>query len=277
MVEIERGDVVSLPFDTARIHLKLSATSFRLEPIEALENLNLELQAKYARIERDLGERAVRYNLKILDELGFTKKQGYNGRMLTPVGLRELDDALVDDRIGFVNTRIEEYMCRTSFDIIRDSGDVIVNTSLIDKNDYECVASILKETFDAGYTISRRVLILDEYEELASLKVAKGCLGIATLCSITLDGMLMKKGISANTSFAGVIEVREGMAAEFTDLIAYAGSSLDPMRVFMARRVTRVADAVRRGSGRLLANVREIPLAAAEPRHFPKPANALLW
>ncbi len=28
----ERGDVVSLPFDTARIHLKLSATSFRLEP-----------------------------------------------------------------------------------------------------------------------------------------------------------------------------------------------------------------------------------------------------
>ncbi|MGE5688109.1 MAG: hypothetical protein ACM34D_11540 [Gemmatimonadota bacterium] len=28
----ENGDVVSLPFDTARIHLKLSATSFRLEP-----------------------------------------------------------------------------------------------------------------------------------------------------------------------------------------------------------------------------------------------------
>ena len=28
----ENGDVISLPFDTARIHLKLSATSFRLEP-----------------------------------------------------------------------------------------------------------------------------------------------------------------------------------------------------------------------------------------------------
>lgn len=32
----------------------------------------------------------------------------------------------------------------------------------------------------------------------------------------------------------------------------------------MARRITRAADAVYRGSGRLLANVREIPLAAAE-------------
>jgi HTH-type transcriptional regulator, global nitrogen regulator NrpRI len=212
----------------------------------------------------ELGERAVRYNLKILDELGFTKKQGYSGRMLTPIGMRELNDALVDDRIGFVNTRIEEYMYRTSLDIARDGGDVIVNTSLIDKDDYEQVAHILKEAFDAGYTISRRVLVMEEREELASLKVPVGCLCIATICSITLDGMLMKKGIPANTSFAGVVDVRDGRPMEFTDLIAYAGSSLDPMRVFMARRVTRAADAISRGSGRLLANVREVPVAAAE-------------
>ncbi len=212
----------------------------------------------------DLGERAVRYNLKILDELGFTKKQGYSGRMLTPIGIRELNDALVDDRIGFVNTRIEEYMFRTSLDIVRDGGDAIVNTSLIDKDDFEKVATVLKDAFNAGYTISKRILVLDEQEELTSLKVPTGCLCIATLCSITLDGMLMKKGIPANTSFAGVVEVREGRPLEFIDLIAYAGSSIDPMRVFMARRITRAADAVYRGSGRLLANVREIPLAAAE-------------
>jgi hypothetical protein len=184
--------------------------------------------------------------------------------MLTPVGMRELNDALVDDRIGFVNTRIEEYMYRTSLDIVRDGGDVIVNTSLINKDDYDQVAQILKESFDAGYTISSRVLVVDEKEELGSLKVPAGCLCIATLCSITLDGMLMKKGIPANTSFAGVVEVIEGRAIEFTDLIAYAGSSLDPMRVFMARRVTRAADAIFKGRGRLLANVREVPLAAAE-------------
>ena len=34
-------------------------TSFRLEPIEALENLNLDLQAKYQRIERELADQAV--------------------------------------------------------------------------------------------------------------------------------------------------------------------------------------------------------------------------
>ena len=212
----------------------------------------------------ELGERAVRYNLKILDELGFTKKRGYSGRMLTPLGMRELNDALVDDRIGFVNTRIEEYMFKTSFDPVTKTGDVIANTSIIDKADVERVSEIMGRTFDAGYAISRRVLILEEGAGLFAQEIPAGCVGIATLCSITLDGMLMKGGIPVDTSFAGVVDVREGRPAEFTDLIAYAGSSLDPMRVFMARRVTHVVDAVERGSGKILANVREVPVAAAE-------------
>ena len=212
----------------------------------------------------ELGERAVRYNLKILDELGFTKKRGYSGRMLTPLGMRELNDALVDDRIGFVNTRIEEYMFKTSFDPVTKTGDVIANTSIIDKADVERVFEIMGRTFDAGYVISRRVLILEEGAGLFAQEIPAGCVGIATLCSITLDGMLMKGGIPVDTSFAGVVDVRDGKPAEFTDLIAYAGSSLDPMRVLMARRVTRVVDAVERGSGKILANVREVPVAAAE-------------
>jgi repressor of nif and glnA expression len=88
-------------------------------------------------------------------------------------------------------------------------------------------------------------------------------LGIATICSITLDGLLLNCGIPVNTSFAGVVEIRDHSPAEFTDLIAYAGSSIDPMRVFMARKMTRIADAVYNGSGRVLANVREVPIAAA--------------
>lgn len=212
----------------------------------------------------ELGERAVRYNLKILDELGFTRKRGYSGRMLTPLGMRELNDALVDDRIGFVNTRIEEYMFKTSFDPVTRTGDVIANTSIIDKADVERVLEIIGRTFDAGYAISRRVLILEEGAGLFAQEIPAGCVGIATLCSITLDGMLMKRGIPVDTRFAGVVDVRDGKPAEFTDLIAYAGSSLDPMRVFMTRRVTHVVDAVERGSGKILANVREVPVAAAE-------------
>ncbi len=212
----------------------------------------------------ELGERAVRYNLKILDELGFTERQGYSGRTLTPIGARELSDALVDDRMGFVNTRIEEYMYRTSFDPRSLRGDVIVNTSIIKKSDYEKVIDLLKNVFDSGYTISRRVLILDEAEELANIEIPEGSLGIATLCSITIDGILLKKGIPVNTTFAGVIEIDGRAPSEFTDLIAYAGSSLDPMKIFMARKMTSVASSTYNGTGKILANVREVPLAAAD-------------
>ena len=213
----------------------------------------------------DLGERAVRYNLQILDELGFTKKRGYSGRVITPLGSRELTDALVDDRIGFVNTRIEEYMFKTSFDPRTGRGDVVANTSIIDKANAEEVFDILDRAFEAGYTVSQRVLIVDEGDNIFSSVIPAGSLGVATVCSITLDGMLLKKGIPVLTSFAGLAEVREKQPVEFIDLIAYAGSSLDPMKVFMGRRVSSAANAIFEGTGRVLANVREVPVAAAEP------------
>jgi len=210
----------------------------------------------------DLGERAVRYNLKILDELGFTRKEGFSGRVLTPQGSSELGCALVGDRIGFVNTRIEEYMFRTTFDPKTGAGDVIANTSIIDKADEEMVLGLLGRAYDCGYTISRRVAILEEGESISTLEVPKGCLGIATICSITLDGMLMKRGIPVLTSFAGLAEVRDGQIAGFTDLIAYAGSSLDPIKIFMSRKATSVSDAISSGFGTVLANVREVPAGA---------------
>ena len=213
----------------------------------------------------DLGERAVRYNLQILDELGFTKTRGYSGRVITPLGSRELTDALVDDRIGFVNTRIEEYMFKTSFDPLTGRGDVVANTSIIDKANAEDVFEILDRAFEAGYTVSQRVLIVDEGDNIFSSVIPAGSLGVATVCSITLDGMLLKKGIPVLTSFAGLAEVREKQPGEFIDLIAYAGSSLDPMKVFMGRRVSSAANAIFEGTGRVLANVREVPVAAAEP------------
>ena len=212
----------------------------------------------------EVGERAVRYNLKIMDELGFTKKVGYSGRTLTPLGKRELSDALVDERIGFVNARIEDYMFQSSFDPGNEKNKVVVNTSLLDKRDCDKALEIMKLVFDAGFAVSRRVLILDEGEEMEALTIPGGYLGISTVCSITVDGMLLRGGIPVNTTFAGVVEVSEGSLSQFTDLIAYAGSSLDPMRVLMSRKTTRVGEAVKAGNGSLLANLREIPVAATD-------------
>jgi len=212
----------------------------------------------------ETGERAVRYNLKILDELGLTRKEGYSGRVLTHLGLNELRDALVDDRIGFINNRIEEFMYKTTFDPRSGLGDVVVNTSIIDKRDYEITMDILQRVFDAGYTVSRKISILDEGDFIGSENVPEGFLAICTVCSITVDGMLLKGGIPVNTTFAGVVAIDNGALSNFTELIAYDGSSLDPTGVFIARRTTQVNEAVNTGNGLVLANLREIPVAAID-------------
>jgi hypothetical protein len=199
----------------------------------------------------NLGERAVRYNLRILDEMGFTRRHGYSGRVATSLGLKELRDALIHERIGFVNTLIEEYMLRTTFDFA--SGDLVANISLIDRNDLERALEIMEMVAESGYS-----------GDLVRVHHKDDCAEIGTVCSITVDGLLLKTGIPVNTTFAGVLDIRNGEPCRFSELIAYAGTSIDPMRAFMARRITSVMDAVRSGSGKVLANVREVPVSALE-------------
>lgn len=201
----------------------------------------------------NLGERAIRYNLRILDELGFTRRHGYSGRLATPLGLKELRDALIHERIGFVNTLIEYYMMRTTFDLSK--GDLVANISLLSRDDLDRALDVMEMVAESGYSGDLvRLRCGENYE----------CVEIGTVCSITLDGLLLKAGVPVNTTFAGVLEIRNGEPCRFSDLIAYAGTSIDPMRAFMARRIARVMGAVRSGSGKVLANVREVPVSALE-------------
>ena len=72
----------------------------------------------------------------------------------------------------------------------------------------------------------------------------------------------MKNGIPVNTRYGGILEVKGKKPAGFDDLIVYTGTTIDPMRIFISRKMTRVLDAVKTGSGMLLANLREIPESA---------------
>lgn len=92
----------------------------------------------------DIEERAVRYYLHILDEQGFTKRIGYGGRIITERGMDELNNALVGDRVGFIITKIERLMLDTTFDLRTWQGYVIINMSIIDKNDFDKTMGILE-------------------------------------------------------------------------------------------------------------------------------------
>ena len=181
----------------------------------------------------NIGERAVRYHLSILDERGFTEKHGYSGRTITIKGKGELGEALIGDRLGFVITRIEDLIYRTDFDPVSGKGHVIVNISHIDKDDFDNCMEVMTYTASGGIGISPRLGIFEEGCD--DVYVPPGKISIATVCSITFDGILLKNCIPVRPSFGGIMQMADAAPQGFLDLISYSGTSIDPIKVFMMR------------------------------------------
>ncbi len=209
-----------------------------------------------------IGEQAVRYHLRVLDAQGLTKRLGYDGRVITERGANELNNALVGDRVGFIITKIERLMCDTTFDLNTKQGNVITNISVIDKNDFDKTAQILEHVIHNGYPFSPYIKLIEEGTVTSDIKILAGKMGIATMCSITIDGILLKNGIPVAPKYASILEVKDKKPMCFEDVIVYSGTTIDPMRIFLSRKMTHVLDTVNTGSGKLLANLREVPGSA---------------
>jgi HTH-type transcriptional regulator, global nitrogen regulator NrpRI len=209
-----------------------------------------------------LSERAVRYHLKIADERGYTMPLGRDGRAITSKGLEELRVALAPNNLSFIQEKLELLAFRTTFDPKTKSGLVAVNTSLFKKDDFNKALKIMKSAFKAGMCVSDLVAVAEEGQKLGDTVVSKDRIGIATVCGVTINGVMLKKGVPMESKFGGLLEIRNSRPLRFTALINYGGTSLDPSEQYILARMTTVTEAVKSGSGRILANFREIPAPA---------------
>ena len=209
-----------------------------------------------------LSERAVRYHLRITDERGYTQPMGRDGRMLTAQGLEELKMALAPEQVGFIHEKLELLAFHTTFDPKTRTGQLPINTSFIDKNDFKKAIAAMSDAFKAGMCVSELVATAPEGEKLGSVVVPKGKIGLATVCSVVINGALLKAGIPTESRFGGVLEVRESKPRRFVAIINYAGTSLDPSEQYIRAKMTSVGEAARTGHGKILANFREIPAPA---------------
>jgi repressor of nif and glnA expression len=82
---------------------------------------------------------------------------------------------------------------------------------------------------------------------------------------VTLNGVLLRRGIPIDSVFGGLLEMQKGRPARFTEIIHYAGTSIDPLEIFIKGRMTSVRHAARQGSGKVGASFREIPAICTEP------------
>ncbi len=210
-----------------------------------------------------LGERAVRYHLKIMNERGLTRSAGHkDGRTITVPGLEELRNSLVTDKIGFVGSRIERMAYQTNVGLRSGTGRIPVDVSLFYRDQFPDVLKIMKAVFDAGLSSSSLVALAGEGNNLGGIVVPAGQVGLATVCNVAVNGCLLKSGIPVYARFGGLLQIKEGHPFRFVDLVEFTGSTIDPSDIFIAGRMTDVIQATANGNGKVLADYCEIPMVS---------------
>lgn len=207
-----------------------------------------------------LSERAVRYHLRLMDERGLTRLIGRrNGRVLTERGLDETNSARVRDKVGFIISKIEGLAFRTNFDYEKHCGTVPVNISFFPEKKFNEALKIMKPIFGAGICVSDLVGVASAGEKLGERIIPDGKVGFATVCSIVINGCLLKAGVPMDSRFGGILQIHNHKPVRFVELIQYADTSLDPSEVFIRAKMTAVREVFKTGDGKILANFREIP------------------
>lgn len=210
----------------------------------------------------NLSERTVRYHLKILDEKGLTKVFGKEGRVITEKGRQELETVSTAEKVGFIINKIESLSYLSDFNLDSMKGKIILNISYLPKNKLKKAFKALELVFNSQYSMSSRILLAEKDTENIIVPKDSVCLG--TVCSVTVNAILLKHGIPVISKFGGVLEIRDGEPYRFSALISYDGTSLDPLEIFIRGKMTDVIGAIKNGYGRVLASFREIPIVCLD-------------
>ena len=196
----------------------------------------------------NLGERAVRYHMQILDEKGYTERVGYSGRQITDIGREKLERGLIYDQVDFILSKFEEMIYLTDFNYMTQNGNVVINKSTIYNEES---IEIMKKIFESGLSVSpyvniNKVVNRDEIE-------------VTTLCGTTIDGILLNEGIASQPKYGGLLKIEDYEPITFTELISYKKTSISPLDAFSQPDLTSVLDVINEGNGIIPANFRLIP------------------
>ena len=241
-----------MPQETDRKMMEILRILAEREEVLGAKTIAEELKKKGY----DLGERAVRYHMRILDEKGFTERIGYAGRQITNKGLKELEKGLIYDQVDFIFSKFEDMIYQTTLNPLDGTGKVIVNTSSFKYG--KDVMEILKSVFKKGIAVSPYVKFLDPISEEG------GKIKLDTICGTTIDGMLLGEGIPVIPKYGGIVNVEDYVPTRFTELISYKKTSMTPLEAFTDKNMTSVLQVIEDGNGSIPANFRLIPNSARE-------------
>lgn len=210
----------------------------------------------------DLSERTLRLYLAEMAEVGLIERHGRRGYSLAAAGAEIARELTISRRLGSILYRMEETMCQVSFDLARGAGLVSINAYVIPRRFLAPLCDELEAVFKAGLAVGSRVLFADAGSDILGRTVPPGCIGVGTMCSLTLAGMFMRRGIPSHAIFGGLLRVVDKRPEHFLEMIRYDATTLSPNEVYIRANLTSVADAARSGTGAITASFREVPMSA---------------
>ncbi len=162
-------------------------------------------------------------------------------------------------RVGYLSARIDQMTYGMTFDLASRTGLVVVNTSVVNPRLLASCIDDVCAVFAKGYAMGNLVGLVPPGESLGELTVPKDRIGLCTVCSITLNGVLLKHGVPTASRFGGLLELRDGQATRFVEIIHYDATTIDPLEVFIRSGMTNYTGAITTGNGLIGASYREMP------------------
>ncbi len=159
----------------------------------------------------------------------------------------------IQSNISFILSKSWNLIQQVDLDIEKKSGNIIANISYINKEDLDEAIKTMQES----YELNKKYV--NPHFQIISHPEDKEKVGIATICSLSIDGLLIKNGIKSMPKYGGLLELTEPPL--FIELISYTGSSIDPHKIFIAKNMTSI---ISNGPKRVLASLKEIPFVARD-------------
>jgi hypothetical protein len=223
------------------------------EPIGSIRLVDLMQQRGYS-----IKGRTIRLLLSDLDEAGLTTKVPGKGRRLTVEGRNELRRGDVTGRLQQIRERISVLTSQVTYDPAENTGELVTSVAYV-------APEALADALDALERLSASPL----GPVLVAAERADDRVRLAFPSSITLDGVLLSHGISADLLTAGLVEYRPpgaGAAGDepgivrYVDTISGEGSSMDVVSLLIEAGRTDVASVLDGETGLLIVDERQFPL-----------------
>lgn len=230
----------------------------RHEPVGSIRLVELMRQRGYS-----ITDRTIRLTLSELDETGLTEKVAGRGRRLTDEGRSALARGNVTSRLERVRSRIVTLTSRVTYDPIEDTGRLIASTAYVDADAIEPAVETLLALDElplGGFPVSVSETAAEEPADYR----------LAMPSSITLDGVLLSRGLDTDLRTAGILEYTTGgdcggTIERYVDVLNGEGATIDAVTVLIEAGRTDMRPLLSgEKRGLTVADYRKFPLTRYE-------------